>query len=70
MKTRKLLTGILLSAFVVGIYPVWLWHDREAENFNGIYGNEEGVGRGIQKAIDERIITREEVFVTTKMWNI
>ncbi len=33
-----------------------------------IYGNEEGVGRGIQRAIDEGIVTREEVFVTTKMW--
>lgn len=33
-----------------------------------IYGNEEGVGRGIQRAIDEGVVTREEVFVTTKMW--
>ena len=33
-----------------------------------IYGNEEAVGRGIQRAIDEGIVTREEIFVTTKMW--
>jgi diketogulonate reductase-like aldo/keto reductase len=33
-----------------------------------IYGNEEGVGRGIRKAIDEGLVTREEVFITTKMW--
>ncbi len=33
-----------------------------------IYGNEEGVGRGIQRAIDEGLVTRGEVFVTTKMW--
>lgn len=33
-----------------------------------IYGNEEGVGRGVQRAIEEGIVTREEVFVTTKMW--
>ncbi len=33
-----------------------------------IYGNEPGVGRGIRRAIDEGIVTREEVFVTTKMW--
>ncbi|MDE7326246.1 MAG: aldo/keto reductase [Lachnospiraceae bacterium] len=33
-----------------------------------IYGNEPGVGRGIQRAIDEGIVTREEIFVTTKMW--
>ena len=32
-----------------------------------IYGNEEGVGRGIQRAISEGLVTREEIFVTTKM---
>lgn len=33
-----------------------------------IYGNEDGVGRGIRRAIDEGIVARGEVFVTTKMW--
>ena len=33
-----------------------------------IYGNETGVGRGLRRAIDEGIVTREEVFITTKMW--
>lgn len=33
-----------------------------------IYGNEAGVGRGIQRAVDEGFVTREEIFVTTKMW--
>ena len=33
-----------------------------------IYGNEAGVGRGIRRAIDEGIVTREDIFVTTKMW--
>ena len=33
-----------------------------------IYGNEAGVGRGIRRAIDEGFVTREEIFVTTKMW--
>ncbi len=33
-----------------------------------IYGNEEGVGRGIRRAINEGFVTREEIFVTTKMW--
>ncbi|MBQ7549883.1 MAG: aldo/keto reductase [Clostridia bacterium] len=32
------------------------------------YNNEAGVGRGIQRAIDEGICTREEIFVTTKLW--
>ncbi|MDO4961974.1 MAG: aldo/keto reductase [Eubacteriales bacterium] len=31
------------------------------------YGNEVGVGRGIQKAIAEGIVTREEVYVTSKV---
>ena len=34
-----------------------------------IYGNEESVGRGIKSAIDEGIVTREELFVTSKVWN-
>ena len=33
-----------------------------------IYGNESGVGKGIQRAIDEGICKREDIFVTTKMW--
>ena len=33
-----------------------------------IYGNEEGVGKGIKKAINEGFVTRYEIFVTTKMW--
>ena len=33
-----------------------------------IYGDEAGVGRGVRRAIDEGLVTREEIFVTTKMW--
>ena len=35
------------------------------------YGNQTGVGKGVRKAIAEGIVTREEVFVTTKIapWN-
>ncbi|KAG2171680.1 hypothetical protein INT43_008060 [Umbelopsis isabellina] len=33
------------------------------------YGNEVEVGRGINKAIKEGIVKREEIFVTTKLWN-
>lgn len=32
------------------------------------YMNERAVGRGIQRAIDEGIVTREEIFLTTKLW--
>ena len=31
------------------------------------YGNEETVGKGIKKAIDEGIVNREEIFVTSKI---
>ena len=32
------------------------------------YENEEGVGEGIKQAIDEKIITREDIYVTTKVF--
>lgn len=32
------------------------------------YGNEAGVGRGIRRAIEDGLVTREDVFVTTKLW--
>ncbi|MDN4491920.1 aldo/keto reductase [Ureibacillus aquaedulcis] len=34
-----------------------------------IYGNEEGVGTGIKEGIKEAGISREELFVTSKVWN-
>ncbi|MDI7741118.1 aldo/keto reductase [Lysinibacillus fusiformis] len=34
-----------------------------------IYGNEDGVGKGIQEGLAEAGISREEVFVTSKVWN-
>ncbi|KAF9353241.1 NAD(P)H-dependent D-xylose reductase (XR) [Mortierella sp. AD094] len=33
------------------------------------YGNEVQVGHGIKKAIEAGIVTREELFVTSKLWN-
>ena len=33
-----------------------------------IYGNEEGVGRGVRRAIQDGYVKREDIFVTTKMW--
>jgi hypothetical protein len=39
--------------------------------FDGAYDyqNEKEAGQGIRRAIDEGIVTREEIFVTTKLWN-
>ncbi|MEJ6400850.1 aldo/keto reductase [Nicoliella lavandulae] len=33
-----------------------------------IYGNEVEVGLGIQDAIDQGLVTRDELFITTKLW--
>ncbi|MFW0779133.1 aldo/keto reductase [Rossellomorea marisflavi] len=34
-----------------------------------IYQNEKSVGKGVQNAIDAGIVTREELFITSKVWN-
>lgn len=34
-----------------------------------IYGNEEGVGQAIREGMGETGITREELFITSKVWN-
>lgn len=33
-----------------------------------VYGNEVAVGAGVNRAISEGLVTREELFVTTKVW--
>ena len=66
---------------IIGL-GTWTLNDEEAENSvyhalkSGMrlidtaryYGNEVGVGRGLQKAIDEGIVTREDVFITSKIY--
>ena len=32
------------------------------------YMNEESVGKAVQRAIDEKIVTREDLFISTKLW--
>ncbi|MFD4493445.1 aldo/keto reductase [Lysinibacillus fusiformis] len=34
-----------------------------------VYRNEESVGRGIRAAIEEGLVTREELYITSKVWN-
>ncbi|WP_264195971.1 aldo/keto reductase [Metabacillus niabensis] len=34
-----------------------------------IYGNEEGVGEGIREGIKEAQISRQDLFITSKVWN-
>jgi len=33
------------------------------------YGNEKAVGEGIRRAIDQGLCTREDLFITSKLWN-
>lgn len=33
-----------------------------------MYNNEEGVGRAIKECINEGIVKREDIFITTKLW--
>ena len=78
-KTVTLNSGYAMPILGIGTYAL---SDNQAENSTywalkagfrlidtaRIYGNETGVGRGLRRAIDEGIVTREEVFITTKMW--
>ncbi len=78
-RTVMLNNGIEMPILGIGTYTL---SDSQAENSvywalrDGyrlidtarIYGNETGVGRGIKRAINEGLVTREEIFVTTKMW--
>lgn len=78
-KTVMLNSGHAMPILGLGMFSL---SDSEAENSTywalkagfrlidtaRIYGNEAAVGRGLQRAIDEGIVTREEVFITTKMW--
>lgn len=78
-KTVLLNSGYEMPVIGLG---TWTLSDDEAENSvyhalkSGMrlidtaryYGNEVGVGRGLQKAIDEGIVTREDVFITTKIY--
>jgi diketogulonate reductase-like aldo/keto reductase len=34
-----------------------------------VYGNEEGVGNGIRRGMDRTGIARDELFITSKLWN-
>lgn len=66
---------------VIG-YGTWTFSDDEVEELAYIaikdgyrlidtaayYGNEVGVGRAVRRAIEEGIITREDIFVTSKIY--
>jgi D-xylose reductase len=70
------------SFFQPTTFGMWRLTDPEETVYNAIrdggyrrfdsacdYGNEEATGRGIARAIAEGIVTREELYITTKLWN-
>ncbi|MGG1634477.1 aldo/keto reductase [Paenibacillus sp. NRS-1760] len=79
--TTTLHNGVQMPWFGLGVFKVEdgseLVESVKAAIKNGyrsidtaaIYGNETGVGQGIREAMAEYNVTREELFVTSKVWN-
>jgi len=79
--TTTLNNGVKMPWFGLGVFKVEegpeLINAVQAAIRNGyrsidtaaIYGNEEGVGQGIAQGLKETGIKREELFVTSKVWN-
>ncbi|MDR2879868.1 MAG: aldo/keto reductase [Fusobacteriales bacterium] len=76
----KLNNGVEIPEFGLGVFKVS--DDEAGENvknaiINGyrlidtaqIYGNEEGTGRGIKAGLEAAGLKREDIFVTSKVWN-
>ena len=76
-------TVTLNSGYEMPILGLGTWTQSNEETANSVYyalengyrlidtaqyyGNEEGVGKGLRRAIDNGIVTREEVFITIKI---
>lgn len=76
-------TVTLNSGYEMPIIGLGTWTQNDEETANSVYyaledgyrlidtaqyyGNEYGVGEGLKRAIDDGIVTREEVFITTKI---
>lgn len=79
--TTVLKNGVKMPWFGIGVFKVVegpelihavkfaMKHGYRSIDTASIYGNEEGVGEGIRKGLVEAGITREELFVTSKVWN-
>ena len=44
-------------------------HGYRSVDTAAIYGNEVGVGQGVREAVEETGIAREDLFITSKVWN-
>lgn len=79
--TTTLHNGIEMPWFGLGVFKVEegselihavksaIKHGYRSIDTAAIYGNEKSVGQGIHEAILETRIPREELFVTSKVWN-
>lgn len=57
------------GAEVINAVKAAISHGYRSIDTAALYGNEEGVGQGIRESIKESGISREEIFVTSKVWN-
>lgn len=79
--TTTLNNGVKMPWFGLGVFKVEegpelvtavknaIKHGYRSIDTAAIYGNEEGVGQGIREGMKEAGITREDLFVTSKVWN-
>lgn len=79
--TTTLHNGVSMPWFGLGVFKVEegpelenavalaIKHGYRSIDTAAIYENEEGVGRGIRQGLKEAGIGREELFVTSKVWN-
>ncbi|MBY8913193.1 aldo/keto reductase [Bacillus sp. YC2] len=57
------------GAELVNAVKTALVHGYRSVDTAAIYGNEEGVGEGLRQGLKETGLKREDVFVTSKVWN-
>lgn len=79
--TTTLSNGVKMPWFGLGVFKVEegpelvnavqtaIRHGYRSIDTAAIYGNEEGVGEGIRQGLKTAGIKREELFVTSKVWN-
>ena len=79
--TTILHNGVKMPWFGLGVFKVEegpelvnavktaITHGYRSIDTAAIYANEEGVGKGIQEGLKAAGISREELFVTSKVWN-
>lgn len=80
-ETTTLNNGVNMPWFGLGVFKVEegpelvhaiktaICHGYRSIDTASIYGNEAGVGEGIREGMKEAGITREDLFITSKVWN-